>query len=156
MSRMKTSARKSALAAIGVALALATWAQAEEWDLKSLPHYQPSQKVSGVIRMGGVPMSGLVPAWQDAFVKIHPDVRFANHLLSSDIALAAMMMGTADIAPCGREPNLVEVLGFTETYLYDVTPIIVGSGAHTTLRGQGSSWSPVIFVSKITRSRKSP
>ena len=119
-----------------------------EWDLKSLPHYAPRQKVGGVIRLGGVSMSNMVLAWQDAFMKIHPDIRFANHLLSSDIAMAAMIMGTADIAACGREPDLVEILGFTESYLYDVTPIVVGSGAWTTVKGQGSSWSPVVFISK--------
>ena len=135
------------------ALLASTWwltavAGAEEWDLASLPHYEPQQKVGGVIRMGGVGMSGLVPAWEEAFAKFHPEVIFANHLPSSDVAMAEMILSTADIAASGREPDLVEILGFTESYLYDVTPIIVGSGAHTTPRGQGGSWSPVVFVSQ--------
>ncbi|MDD3180575.1 MAG: hypothetical protein PHQ04_09510 [Opitutaceae bacterium] len=129
------------------ALTFAAWAHAEKWDLKALPHYQPQQQVSGLIRMGGVGMTGLVPAWEEAFSKYHPGVIFANNLPSSDVAMAAMIMGTADIAACGREPDLVEILGFTETYFYDVLPIVVASGAHTTPRGQGGSWSPVIFVS---------
>lgn len=123
-------------------------ARAGEWDLSALPHYQPQQKVGGVLRVGGVGMSGLVPLWEEAFAKYHPEIIFANHLPSSDVAMAEMIMGTCDIAACGREPSLVEILGFTESYLYNVTPIIVGSGAHTTPRGQGGSWSPVIFVSK--------
>jgi phosphate transport system substrate-binding protein len=138
---------RSALLALST-LTLAAWTQAEEWDLKSLPHYQPQQQVGGVIRMGGVGMSGLVPAWEEAFQKYHPGVIFANNLPSSDVAMAAMIMGTADIAAGGREPDLVEILGFTESYLHDVLPIVVGSGAHTTPRGQGGSWSPVVFVSK--------
>lgn len=129
-------------------LSLALNLRADEWNLKSLPHYQPSQQVGGVLRMGGVGMSGLVPAWEEAFAKYHPGVIFANHLPSSDVAMAEMIMGTADIAASGREPDLVEILGFTESYLHDVLPIVVGSGAHTTARGQGGSWSPVIFVSK--------
>ena len=143
---MKARHLKSGLVALAVVLA--TCVQAAEWDLGSLPQYQPRQPVGGIIRMGGVSMSGLVLEWQEAFAKYHPEIRFANHLPSSDVAMAAMIMGTADIAPCGREPDLVEILGFNETYLYEVTPIVVGSGAHTTLRGQGGSWSPVVFVSK--------
>ncbi|MEO6873540.1 MAG: hypothetical protein ABI222_01835, partial [Opitutaceae bacterium] len=145
---MMTSALRLLAALAALAPVLAASAADGNWDLQALPRYQPTQKIGGVIRMGGVVMSGLVTAWEEAFVKYHPDIRFANHLLSSDIAMSAMTMGDADIAPCGREPDLVEVLGFTESYLYDVTPIVVGSGAWTTVRGQGSSWSPVIFVSK--------
>src|SRR5258706_16108554 len=143
---MKSPALKSILAAF--TLALAAVAPAVEWDLAALPRYQPRQKVGGVIRMGGVGMSGLVPAWEEAFQKYHPGIIFANNLPSSDVAMAAMIMGTADIAASGREPDLVEILGFTESYLYDGFPIVVGSGAHTTPRGQGGSWSPVVFVSK--------
>ena len=143
---MKTPTSKSILAVSALALAVAV--RAEEWDLKSMPHYQPQQQVGGVLRMGGVGMSGLVPQWEEAFRKYHPEIIFANNLPSSDVAMAAMIMNTADIAACGREPALVEILGFTESYLHDVLPIIVGSGAHTTPRGQGGSWSPVVFVSK--------
>jgi len=134
------------------ALAFATGAHAEEWDLASLPHYQPRQQVSGTIRMGGASMAGLVVVWEEAFKKFQPGVRFANELPSSDVAMAHMIVGSADIAPCGREPALEEILGFSERYLYNVTPIIVGTGAWKT--PGGSSWSPVVFVSKdnpITR-----
>jgi phosphate transport system substrate-binding protein len=140
--------KRTLLLLAALAAGAATTASAREWDLKSLPHYQPQQKVGGTIRMSGAAMSGLIVAWEEAFKKYHPDILFANDLPSSDVALAAMIVGSADIAPCGREPNLVEVLGFTEKYLHDVLPIVVGSGAWTALKGQGSSWSPVIFVSK--------
>jgi len=143
---MKASRQRALL--LAAFAALAGEIAAAEWDLSDLPTYQPRQQVAGMIRTGGVSMSGLVLDWQAAFIKYHPEVRFANHLPSSDAAMAAMIMGAADIAPSGREPDLVEILGFTETYLHDVTPIIVGSGAHTTQRGQGGSWSPVIFVSR--------
>ncbi len=127
-------------------LTLAICAHAEEWDLKSLPHYQPAQQVSGTIRMGGASMAGLVVIWEKAFQKYQPAIQFSNELPSSDVAMAAMIVGSADIAPCGREPALVELLGFTERYLHDVTPVIVGTGAWNT--PGGSSWSPVVFVSK--------
>lgn len=127
-------------------LTLASWTQAEEWDLKTLPHYQPRQQVSGTIRMGGARMAGLVVIWEKAFQKLQPGIQFANELPSSDVAMAYMIAGTADIAPSGREPALEEILGFTEKYLHDVTPIIVGSGAWKS--PGGNSWSPVVFVSQ--------
>ena len=129
------------LAAVG----LASYAHAEEWDLKALPHYRPDQQVRGIIRMGGAKMGGLVEIWENAFKKYQPGIQFANELPSSDVAMACMMTGTADIAPSGREPALEEILGFTEKYLHDVTPVVVGSGAWNV--AGGSSWSPVIFVS---------
>ncbi|MFI5337722.1 MAG: PstS family phosphate ABC transporter substrate-binding protein [Opitutales bacterium] len=127
-------------------LAFATRAQAEEWDMKALPHYQPQQQVSGTIRMGGAQMAGLVVIWEKAFQHYQPGIQFANELPSSDVAMAALTMGTVDIAPSGREPSLEEILGFTEKYSYSVTPVVVGSGAWNT--PGGSSWSPVVFVSQ--------
>ncbi len=128
------------------ALVLAAAARGGEWDLKSLPLYQPHQQVSGIIRVGGAQMAGLVVIWEKAFQEYQPGIQFANELPSSDVAMAAMIMGAADIAPSGREPALEEILGFTEKYSYSVTPIVVGSGAWNT--PGGSSWSPVVFVSK--------
>jgi len=126
-------------------LTVATGARAQEWDLASLPHYHPQTRVKGTIRMGGASMAGLVVAWENGFTKFQPGAQFANELPSSDVAMAHMMVGSADIAPCGREPCLDEILGFSERYSYNVTPVIVGSGAWST--PGGSSWSPVVFVS---------
>jgi phosphate transport system substrate-binding protein len=123
-----------------------------QWDLRDLPEYQPQQKVSGTIRMVGTPFRGAVQAWEQAFVKYQPGVNFTNTLDSSDIAMASMILGTADIASSGREPSLEEILGFTEKHLHGVTPLVVASGAWNT--PGGASWSPVVFVSKdnpITR-----
>jgi phosphate transport system substrate-binding protein len=94
--------------------------------------------------MGGAEFSGLAQVWEEAFHRYQPDVSFRNDLPSSDVAMAAMMVGTADIAPSGREPSLDEVLGFNEKYHHSVTPIIVGTGAWKA--PGGSSWSPAIFV----------
>jgi len=120
---------------------------ADKWDLSKLPHYVKSNaELSGPIRMTGASMAGLVPAWQKAFQAMYPDVTFVNDLPSSDVAMAGMIAGSADIAPCGREPSLVEILGFNEKYGHDVLPVIVGTGAWDAARG--SSWSPVVFVSQ--------
>ena len=128
------------------ALALAANSYATEWDLGALPSYQPEQKVTGTIRVGGARMSGLVVIWEKDFQKVQPGVQFTNELPSSDVAFGYLETGAADIAASGREPALEEILGFSEKFSYNATPIIVGTGAWK-LPG-GSSWSPVVFVSK--------
>ena len=117
-----------------------------EWDLGDLPAYQPQRKVGGTIRIVGTPFRGAVQAWEAAFSRHHPDVKFTNTLDSSDIAMASMILGAADIASSGREPSLEEVLGFTEKNGHGVTSLVVASGAWNT--PGGASWSPVVFVHK--------
>lgn len=127
-----------------IATALAGPAIAQQWDLTALPAYRPHGQVSGTVRLTGTDFSGLVKVWERAFRELQPGVSFTNDLQSSDIAMAAMITGSADIAPAGREPSLDEILGFTEKYGYSVTPVIVGTGAWKSNRG--NSWAPVIFV----------
>lgn len=117
-----------------------------KFDLSGLPIYRPERQVEGTLRFVGTPMRGAVEAWEAGFAKYHPGIRFANSLLSSDMAMPGLIMGVADIAPCGREACLEEVLGFSEKYLHDPTSIAIASGAADT--PGGASWSPVIFVSK--------
>jgi phosphate transport system substrate-binding protein len=127
-----------------IAATLSRPTAAHEWDLSALPSYRPHRQVSGTIRLMGADFSGLVTVWERAFRKLQPDVSFTNDLQSSDIAMAAMITDAADLAPSGREPSLDEILGFTEKYGYAVTPVIVGTGAWKSARG--NSWAPVIFV----------
>jgi phosphate transport system substrate-binding protein len=129
-----------------IAAALSRPAVADPWNLSALPSYQPHRQVSGVVRMTGTDFSGLVKVWEEEFRKLQPGVSFMDDLQSSDIAMAAMITGTADVAPSGREPSLDEILGFTEKYGYSVTPIVVGTGAWKSNRG--NSWAPVVFVSQ--------
>lgn len=116
------------------------------WDLAALPPYRPERTVAGTIRVGGADLEGLVAAWEEGFRRYEPGVAFANHLPSSDVAMATLMTGTADVAASGREPALEEILGFNETFSYLVTPIIVATGAWKAPRGY--SWSPVVFVNR--------
>ena len=129
-----------------VAAACAIPAAARDWNPGALPSYRPHRQVTGTIRLMGTDFSGLVKVWEDAFRQVQPGVSFTNDLQSSDIALAAMITGSADIAPAGREPSLDEILGFTEKYGYSVTPVVVGTGAWRSDRG--NSWAPAIFVNE--------
>ena len=121
-------------------------AAAHDWNLSALPSYQPHRHVTGTIRLMGTDFSGLVKTWEDAFREVQPGVSFTNDLQSSDIAMAAMITGSADLAPAGREPSLDEILGFTEKYGYSVTPVAVGTGAWKSDRG--NSWAPAVFVNE--------
>lgn len=132
------------LCAAGIAPGIAAVPPAHAWNLSQLPSYRPQQQVSGTIRLMGTDFSGLVKVWENAFRKLQPGVSFTDDLQSSDIAMAGMITGSADIAPCGREPSLDEILGFTERYGYSVTPVVVGTGAWKS--DGGKSWAPAIFV----------
>ena len=118
------------------------WTQ--EWNMSSLPAYQPEQKVSGVIRNFGSGLSGLLKAWEDGFGKFNPDVQFDDRLPSSDGAIGGLETG-ADLAPSGREPVLTEYLSFNETFNCDPLEIVVATGAYDVV---GRTWAVVIFVNK--------
>ena len=114
-------------------------------DLSSLPQYKPEQKISGVIRNFGTPLAGLVQTWEDGFRKYHPDARFEDQFPTSEGGIAALITGVADIGTGGREPVLNEVLGFNETFKYDLVDITVATGAYDI---KGRTWALVIFVNR--------
>ena len=143
-SVLRVALRSAQLLVLAAAFAIP--AAAYDWNLSDLPSYQPQRQVSGTIRLMGTDFSGVVKVWEDAFRKLQPGVSFTNDLQSSDIALAAMITGSADVAPAGREPSLDEILGFTEKYGYSVTPVVVGTGAW--MSDRGNSWAPAVFVNK--------
>jgi phosphate transport system substrate-binding protein len=77
----------------------------KQFDLSGLPEYRPEVPVTGVIRQKGVNYiadSGLVDQWEQGFRTYHPDARFDDDLKSSVLALPALYMGVADLAPMGR------------------------------------------------------
>jgi phosphate transport system substrate-binding protein len=110
-----------------------------------LPAYKPEQKVSGTIRNFGFGLGGVLKLWEEAFQKIHPDIRFDDKLPTSDAAIPALVTGVTDLAPDGGEATLTENLSFFEVYGYPVTDITVASGAFDV---EGKSNGPVIFVHK--------
>ncbi len=114
-------------------------------DLASLPAYEPGQKVTGVLRIYGSPLAGLVRAWEDGFRAFHPKVRFQDDLASSDAWIGGLMAGVADIAASGRETMLSENLAFFEVFGIELVEIPVATGAAAT---QGRTYELAIFVHK--------
>lgn len=122
---------------------LGTTAAAGEWSLESLPSYVPEVRVAGTVRMVGSGHAGIVVQWQEAFAKFHPQLRFANNLVTSDAAIPALISGVADLAPDGGEPSITEALGFFETHGYPPLDVTVATGAYDT---EGRSNAIVVYV----------
>ena len=84
----------------------------------------PEGAVSGVIRNYGFGLGGVLKEWEEAFGKLHPGIRFEDHLPTSDAAIPALVTGVADLGPDGGEATLTETLSFFETYGYPVSGVI--------------------------------
>ena len=110
-----------------------------------LPHYTAETRISGVIRIFGSDLGGMVKAWEDAFHKYQPGIRFEDSFPSSDGAVGGLISGVADIGASGREPVLTEFLSFNETFKYDLQTIAVATGAYDI---KGKTWAEVLFVNK--------
>lgn len=117
------------------------------WDLDSLPEYQPSERVSGLIRMWGsnyVGQSNLAKYWEEGFRKYHPSIKFEYHLLNALVAIPALSMGVADLAP-GRHATWAELLLFQRVFGYPPVEISMATGSFNV---EGFSPAMGIFVNK--------
>ena len=71
-----------------------------EFDLSGLPSYQPSQSVTGRLRLWGnnyIGDSGLAERWVDEFRKHQPDLEFELVLPTAAVAAPSLYFGLADI-----------------------------------------------------------
>src|SRR5438105_9222036 len=145
MIRVSTGAPSPALAFVA-ALVLVPASQALApggLRLDGLPHYEAGPELSGTIRNFGFGLGGVLVLWEEGFRKLHPGVRFVDHLPTSDAAIPALVTGVADLAPDGGEATLTETLSFFETYGYHPTDITVATGAFDVA---GRSNGIVVFV----------
>jgi phosphate transport system substrate-binding protein len=118
-------------------------AQSPDFGLDGLTPYQAEQPVSGTIRNFGFGLGGVLASWEEGFRKLHPGIRFEDHLPTSDAAIPALVTGVTDLAPDGGEATLTETLSFFETYGYHLTDITVATGAFDV---EGRSNGVVVFV----------
>jgi phosphate transport system substrate-binding protein len=98
-----------------------------------LSDYQPTQKISGVIRSSGsAQMAALMKAWQQGFTRFHPEVRFVDVLKGTASGMYGLEMRTADLAAMGRPMNPFERYGtYERSWVYPVE-IEVASGSVAT------------------------
>jgi phosphate transport system substrate-binding protein len=115
----------------------------QNFRLDDLPHYTAQRALSGTIRNFGFGLNGVLVLWEEGFRKIHPGVRFEDHLPTSEAAIPALVTGVADLGPDGGVSTLTETQSFFETYGYYPTDITVATGAFDV---PGRSNGLVVFV----------
>src|SRR5262249_48948630 len=74
---------------------------------------------------------------------VQPDIRFDDHLETSDAAFPALVTGAADLAPDGGEPALTETLSFLEVHGHEPLQITVATGGYD---AEGRSNGLVVYV----------
>jgi phosphate transport system substrate-binding protein len=143
--KMKNSVRRSSVAVLVLALALAgVCVHAQSLD--TLPPYKPAQKVSGAVRVFGSELKGNVAALEEGFLKIQPDVVFANNFMtSSEGAMAGLYTGLSDLSPAGDDAKITDQMPFFNTFRYLPLEISLATGGY---EKRGTLWAIVIVVNK--------
>jgi phosphate transport system substrate-binding protein len=90
----------------------------------------PSASPPGVLRIWGNAMMGeVVGRWSALYRDRHPDVRVEVQLTGSDVAMAGLYTGQADIALLGREATEMEAKAFEWIFRYPPFGIEVMTGS---------------------------
>lgn len=101
----------------------------------ALPAYLPQQHVSGTIRIWGYGsrrddyVGSLVRAWEAAFVREQPNIKFANGMLGNASAIGGLYTGAADIALMDRVAWPIEIDGYQELFHHDPAGFTVATGS---------------------------
>ncbi|HVH72180.1 MAG TPA: substrate-binding domain-containing protein, partial [Candidatus Dormibacteraeota bacterium] len=120
---------------------------AQQHDLSGLPayRYSGSQQLHGVIRIHGTELTQhLIHGWEDAFLKVHPLVRFGDYMLPS--GFSGLVAGTADINVMGHTAWRSDLKAFEEAFDYDPFEVMFATGGFN-LR-KGNTPAAIIFVNK--------
>ena len=111
-----------------------------------LPAYPPAPVESGVIRSwGNLAMRGIMTAWEQAFRKYHPEIRFEDTLLGTATSMAGIITNTSDLSLMGRPATVNEIIGFEWVFRVKPFGIQVMNGG---LQGEGKSTALAVFVSR--------
>lgn len=119
----------------------------KRWDLDDLPEYKPEQKVYGTIRVWGsgyFAQGYLGKYWEEGFRKHHPEIKFDYHFKAPALAIPALSMGMADIAP-SRHITFDETLMFERVFSRDPIEITMVTGS---LNVPGWNYALAIIVNK--------
>lgn len=117
------------------------------WNLQALPRYVPERQVTGTLRIWGNDVfkrGRLLHYLEEGFHRFEPGIALDFHLMSSAVALPALVTGVADIG-IGRHILFMEQLGFERSFGYDPLEIQALNGAFDVL-GWNPAW--VIVVNK--------
>ena len=103
-----------------------------EFDLSGLPSYQPSQSVTGRLRLWGnnyIGDSGLAERWVDEFRKHQPDLEFELVLPTAAVAAPSLYFGLADIG-MNHELGFYDYLAHVRVLGYEPTGFSIVTGSY--------------------------
>jgi phosphate transport system substrate-binding protein len=137
------------LALIGLVSLMARCpALAQQYDLSGLPLYHDEtnpQQLHGVIRIHGTELTQhLIHQWEDAFLKLHPLVRFGDYMLPT--GFSGLCASTADINVMGHTAWRSDLKAFEGIFGYDPFEVMFATGGFN-LR-KGNTPAAIIFVNK--------
>ena len=93
------------------------------------PPYAPRANAAGTLRIWGNPaMQALLERWIEGFGRARPAIRVEAHLTGSDVGMAALYTGTADIALNGRAASANEMKAFEWIYRYQPFALEIAAG----------------------------
>ncbi|MBX3749949.1 MAG: substrate-binding domain-containing protein [Opitutaceae bacterium] len=115
---MELDAGESSDAAAQAAAPVATDAK-PAFTLQTLPPIRSHAAVTQVIRLrGSASLRPLVEEWAAAFMQENPEVRVEAAMDGSDVGMAALYTGQADLALLGREAAAQELKAFEWIFRY--------------------------------------
>ena len=129
----------------GLAAGLHAQPAAPHFDLSALPLYRAEKPIHGVIRIHDTELSQhLVHLWQDAFLKLHPLVRYLEYTVPA--WFSGLGADTADLAVAGRRAYRADLKALEGIWGHPPLEIVVATGGFN-LR-KGNTPGAVIFVHK--------
>jgi len=102
---------------------------------ESLPHYQPEQRVAGVIRIWGHGspkhdfMARLMKFWEEGFRKFQPAIQIENRMYGTASAIGALYTGVADMTILGEEIHAPAAAAFERVMHYPPLGIEIATGS---------------------------
>jgi len=94
------------------------------------PPYRVRSSIEGTIRIAGNPQAkSVIDAWERGFHREHPGVRIERDLRGTDVGMAALYTGQADIVIAGRAAAPQESKAFEWIYRYRPFAVEVATGS---------------------------
>jgi phosphate transport system substrate-binding protein len=118
----------------------------QEQELSNLPSYKPAQQQLGVIRIHGSQLSfHLIHLWEDAFLKMHSDIRYRDNILPS--WFPGLCAGTEDLSVVGHKAWRPDLMAFEQCFGYQPLEIMFATGGFDENR-RGNTPGVVFMVNK--------
>lgn len=147
-----------AAALVGRALPAAAQPAPAGYDLSGLPAYHPEREGAeghchgavchgewGVIRIqGSENFQELLSAWQNIFLKLHPNIRFSAYYMPS--GFGGLVTDTYDIGVLGHTAWRSDYVAYRQTHGHNPLEIMFATGGFD--KGKANTPAPVFIVNK--------